>query len=247
MTDRYRIEADTHCHTVASTHAYGTIGENAAAARERGLRAIAITDHGPKLPDSPHPWHFYNMRVLPETVGGILILRGIEANILDTAGHLDLEPDDLEQLDWVIASFHRQSFRVSTPEIHTEAMVNAAFNHYVDVIGHPDAPEYPIDIAAVVKACRDNGKFIEMNNSSFTVRKGGEEMCRLIALECMKQQVNVVINSDAHCPWDIGETGTIIKLLDSIDFPEELVFNRKVDNMTEHIRTKHSRDVYHRR
>ncbi|MHB8961614.1 MAG: phosphatase [Saccharofermentanales bacterium] len=246
MTGKYRIEADTHCHTVASTHAYGTIAENAAAAKQIGLTALAITDHGPRLPDSPHPWHFYNMRVLPAMINGVLILRGVEANILDTDGRLDMEAEDLQNLDWVIASFHKQTFRVSSPAIHTEAMVNATLNRYVDVIGHPDSPDYPIDIAAVVKACRDNGKFIEMNNSSFTVRKGGQEMCRQIALECMKHQVQVVISSDAHCPWDIGETATICRLLDSIGFPEELVFNRKTNHVAGHINTKHSRDVYNR-
>lgn len=39
--------ADLHCHTVASTHAYSTVGELAQAAASQGLSAVACTDHGP--------------------------------------------------------------------------------------------------------------------------------------------------------------------------------------------------------
>lgn len=60
-----RVVADLHCHTIASTHAYSTVTELAKAASERGLLAIACTDHGPAAPDSPHIWHFGNLDVLP--------------------------------------------------------------------------------------------------------------------------------------------------------------------------------------
>ena len=246
MNPKYRIEADTHCHTVASTHAYGTIAENAAAAARLGLQAVAITDHGPKLPDAPHPWHFYNMRVLPGMVDGVHILRGVEANIMDTAGTLDMTRDDLAPLDWVIASFHKQSFPVATLEIHTEAMIQAARHPDVDVIGHPDAPEYPVDIPAVVRACRDSGTFIEMNNSSFLIRKGGEPVCRRIAQECMRQGVQVVVGSDAHCPWDVGSFGRITHMLEDIGFPPELIFNRKAEHLLMHIQAKRGRDIRQR-
>jgi len=240
MKIQYTIEADTHCHTIASTHAYGTIIENITVAKEKGLKALAITDHGPALPDSPHPWHFYNMRVLPRTVNGIVLLRGIEANIIDTEGNLDLEDSCLTTLDWVIASFHKQSFKVSNSITHTEALISTAYNHHVDLFGHLDAPEYPFDIKEVMKACKDNGKYIEMNDSSPRIRTGGEEMCRQIALECMDKGIKVVINSDAHCPWDVGRISTVVNLLESISFPQELVLNCKVRDLFDHIENKKS-------
>ena len=43
-----KIIADTHAHTLASGHAYSTIKEMAAAAKERGLKALALTEHAPK-------------------------------------------------------------------------------------------------------------------------------------------------------------------------------------------------------
>ena len=53
-----RIIADTHCHTIASTHAYSTWMENIHAAKEAGLSYLAITDHGPTMPGSPGRWYF---------------------------------------------------------------------------------------------------------------------------------------------------------------------------------------------
>ena len=53
-----KIEVDTHCHTIASGHAYSTIVENAKAASEKGLKMIAITDHGPAMPGTFHEAYF---------------------------------------------------------------------------------------------------------------------------------------------------------------------------------------------
>ena len=50
---------DTHAHTVASTHAYSTVEEYFRAASDKGLQLFSITDHGPEMPDSPHPWPFW--------------------------------------------------------------------------------------------------------------------------------------------------------------------------------------------
>jgi putative hydrolase len=238
---RYRIEADLHSHTTASTHAYGTLAENAQAAFKAGLGALAITNHGPLIQDGAHPWHFYNMRVLPEKIDGVTIWKGIEANIMDVKGTLDLEEGYLKKLDWVIASFHKQTFPVADFATHTEALLAVIHNRYVDLIGHPDAPEYPFDIRKVVQACKEKGKMIEMNNSSFFVRKGGEQICRQIALECMEEGVSVVVNSDAHCPWDIGKVFTVCGMLESLSFPESLIFNCKADLVKDYILEKKAR------
>ena len=43
--------ADLHTHTLVSQHAYSTLYENIQAAREADFYALAITDHGPGMPD----------------------------------------------------------------------------------------------------------------------------------------------------------------------------------------------------
>ena len=52
----YNIIADLHTHSLASTHAYSTIREMVDSAAEKGLKAIAITDHARTMPGAPGPW-----------------------------------------------------------------------------------------------------------------------------------------------------------------------------------------------
>ena len=103
-----KIIADMHTHTISSGHAYSTVNELAAEAARKGLLAMAITDHGPALPGGPHMYHFGAMRFIPETIGGVRILRGIEANIIDARGSLDLPEHYLSKLDFVMAGHTRR-------------------------------------------------------------------------------------------------------------------------------------------
>ena len=65
-----RLLADLHTHTIASGHAYSTLTENVRAAAMAGLELIAITDHGPSVPQGAHPWYFWNLKVAPSVLDG---------------------------------------------------------------------------------------------------------------------------------------------------------------------------------
>ena len=65
-----RIVADTHCHTIASTHAYSTWMELIQEAARMDLCALAITDHASAMPGSPGKWYFQNMTCIPKAVQG---------------------------------------------------------------------------------------------------------------------------------------------------------------------------------
>ena len=99
MEEQKEIEfvADMHTHTVASTHAYSTITENAAWASKHGIKYLGMTDHGINMQDAPNTWHFENLKILPEYLEGVRIFRGIEANILDTYGNVDI-PEIMERV-----------------------------------------------------------------------------------------------------------------------------------------------------
>jgi putative hydrolase len=53
-----QIIADTHNHTVACDHAFSTIAENAATARERSLRFLCMTEHGSAMAGAPSRHYF---------------------------------------------------------------------------------------------------------------------------------------------------------------------------------------------
>ena len=78
---------DLHTHTIASGHAYNTRNEMIAAALEKGLEILAITEHAPAMPGSCEQIYFSNYKVLPRNHGDLTVLYGAELNILDYVGH----------------------------------------------------------------------------------------------------------------------------------------------------------------
>ena len=81
---------DLHTHTIASGHAYNTMNEMIAAAKLRGLEIYGITEHAPRMNGSCTEMYFQNFRILPREKDGMTVLHGVELNILDAEGHVDL-------------------------------------------------------------------------------------------------------------------------------------------------------------
>lgn len=219
------IIADCHTHTVACDHAYSTVTENCGAAAERGLNFIAMTEHAPAMPGTPAPVYFANLRVIPNVVSGVVLLKGVEANILDSEGTLDLPDRILSELDWVIASMHVPTFKPAGKKEHTDAWLAVVENPLVDVLGHTGDGRYPFDMEAVIKACARHNKIVEINAHSFSVRPGSEVNCPKIARICAKEGVRVIVDSDAHYCASVGRVQPALDMLAELDFPEELVVN----------------------
>lgn len=225
---------DTHTHTLASGHAYSTIRENAQAAAKKGLELLAITEHAPKLWGTCQTIYFQNLRVVDRHAYDVELLMGAELNILDEQGNIDLVLRTLKQMDLTIASLHIPCITPGSREFNTEACINAMKNPYVNILGHPDDPRYPVDYRALVQAAKEQEVLLELNNSS--LRPGGSrknargldiEMLKL----CMEYQAPIVIGSDAHVDTDVGYHDEALGLLEEIGFPEKLVVNRSVDEL----------------
>jgi putative hydrolase len=240
---KYNIETDTHCHTVASDHAYSTVLEMATYANKASLRAIAITDHGPELPDGAMIWHFGNMRCLPPYIKGVRVLHGAEANILDYDGSIDITGKYLTELDWIIASCHDPVLQPGTVEQLTNAYIGVANNPYIDVIGHSGTEMFRYNYERAIPIFGEKGKLVEINAHSFAARPGASENCQIIAKLCKKYGVRIVVNSDAHSCFAVGEITTALEMLESIDFPEELIVNRTLDSLADFISKKRKRNI----
>ena len=226
---------DIHMHTVASGHAYSTVGEYARAAAEKGLELIGIADHAPAMPGSAGALYFDNLRALPRVLNGVEILRGVELNILDESGAVDLKPKVLEKLDFAIASLHTPCLKDGLGD-YTRTLINTVKNPYVKIIGHVCDPRYPFDMEAVIRAAKENGVYPEINNSSLkpgSHRAGGEALlCEFIGL-CIKLDCPMVMGSDAHFHTDAGNFGYVMKLLAECGAPERLVLNASVRKFKE--------------
>ncbi len=224
---------DTHTHTYASGHAYNTMNEMAKAASDMGLQLLGITDHAPQMPGSCTHMHFMNLRACPREKYGIRLLLGVELNILDYEGHVDLPTKILEEMDLVIASIHPPCFEGGSKEENTRAYLNVMDNPYIDVIGHPDDGRFPIDYEALVAKASEKHIMLELNNSSLlpgSFRPGARENYEKMLKLCKENRVPILLSSDAHVEEKIGHFEEAEKLLDELDFPEEYIANCSLRN-----------------
>ena len=189
---------DVHTHTIASGHAYNSMMEMAKAGFDKGLKLLGITEHAPMMPGTCHSLYFHNLKVVPRTMCGIEVMLGVELNILDYDGHVDLDERTLRQLDLKIASLHSVCIQPGTKKENTQAVLGAIHNPLVDIIGHPEL--------------------------------------------CKEYKQPVVMNSDSHVFCDVARRDFSEKLIEEINFPEELIVNRSVDVFKEYIHRKYKED-----
>ena len=195
------LQGDVHMHTV-ETDGKNTIAEMASAARARGYKYIAITDHSKNLAfangldDKRAVEHIRRIRETGKQVDGITIFAGIEVDIL-AEGDLDLSDDVLAQMDVVIASVH--SVFNQEPEKMTDRLLKAIANPNTSILGHPTGrlllrrDAYKFDMTAVLAAAAKNKVAMELN--SYPDRLDLND----VHLRQAKQQgVKIVISTDSH-------------------------------------------------
>ncbi len=233
-----RILVDTHTHTNCSSHAYSTLIENVREGKKRGLEMICMTNHTPALPDSPHLWHFRNMRGLPSEIEGVKVLYGAEANIIDKKGNIDLPIAEQKMMQVMIASIHPPCYLSGSIEEHTATYIGAIKNPYITIIGHSGSPRFSYDIDAVVRAAKEYNKCIEINAHSYTARPENAENCRRIAAACKRLGAKIVVASDAHNAFEVGVFDKATEMLCDIDFPEELIANLNAKRFESYLKSR---------
>jgi DNA polymerase (family X) len=195
------IQGDVHMHTV-ETDGRNTIEEMAEAAKARGYKYMAITDHSKNLAfanglDDPRAVaHIARIREAGKQIEGITIFAGIEVDIL-ADGDLDLSDDVLAQMDLVIASVH-SVFNQDSAKM-TERLLKAIENPNTSIIGHPTGriqlrrEAYAFDMTAILTAAAKHKVAMELN--SYPDRLDLND----VHLRQAKQQgVKIVINTDSH-------------------------------------------------
>lgn len=223
----YQIIADIHTHTIASGHAYGTIREMAMAAAKRKLTYLGLTEHAPGIPGTVDPLYFMNLSVIPRTLYGVHILHGCEINVLND-GTLSLEERYIEHLDYAIAGIHSLCYHDEGRARNSSNIASCMKHPKVKLISHPDDDHTPLDYELLVCAARDTGTALEVNNSSL-IKKDQRTNCyqnyRLMLDLCVRENVPVILSSDAHDPSAVGHFELAQELLQSVGFPESLVLN----------------------
>ena len=165
------IKGDLHVHTEWSD-GHGSIEEMTLAARQRGYRYLAITDHSAGrgiahgLTAERLRQQLAEIKRLNQSLEGIHILSGSEVDIR-ADGSLDFDDELLSQLDVVVASVH--SAMGQDEARMTQRVIRAMNNPHVDILGHPtcrllgERPPVAIDMEAVFQAARQSNTALEIN------------------------------------------------------------------------------------
>lgn len=161
--------SDIHTHSIASGHGTScTISDMAKEASRKGLKLLGISDHGPGTLASGTSSYFRSLPFCPRKRFGIELFYGVELNILDTEGHIDLSDELLNNLDYAIISMHRQNYRSGSVSENTQAYINAMKHPAVKVLGHCDDSHFPVDYDALARAAQNEHVIFEINEASLT-------------------------------------------------------------------------------
>ena len=205
LVELSNIKADLHMHSTWSDGKAG-IREMAEAARARGYRYMAITDHSAYL-GITNGLDAARLRQQAAEItalnaefaaDGFRILRGVEVDIT-ADGSLALPDEVLADLDIVVASPH-VSLRQPIEQA-TERLLRAIRNPHVDIIGHPTGrligsrAGADIDLDAIGRAAAETGTLLEVNGGPDRLDLDAPSVRRVLELGA-----RITINSDSHHP-----------------------------------------------
>ncbi len=236
---------DYHTHTNHSGHGHGkgSIFDNASVAADKGLKQIAITDHG-----FEHKLYSLKRKDIPaikeeilnaKEVTGVDILLGVEANLKSMNGDIDVRDEDYEFLDILLMGFHnmgkpasfQDKFKLFYPNIfgdifspskerisrNTTAYLKALDKYPIDVITHLNY-HYPVDTLAVARLAKQKGTYIELNGKRINISE--RDICTMA-----EEGVKFIVTSDAHCSVNVGECNNGMNLIFKLGIPLNQVVN----------------------
>ncbi len=201
------VVAELHSHSTWSDGKL-SIEQMAEAARQRGLKVLAITDHSHSLGvagglslEEIRQQRAEIQAVQAKLGDSIRLLQGVEVEIR-ADGSLDYPDEALAELDIVIASIH-SGLRQPREKI-TQRLLNAVRNPHVDVIGHPTGRMIPdregadLDMEALFAAAAEHGVALEINAHPSRL-----DLDDIYARRAVEMGALLSINTDAHSAADL--------------------------------------------
>lgn len=217
------IEVDLHSHSHFSHCGLHSFIEMLTHAKNRGMKGLAITDHTNRFGARLNTTFFDR---LFDPVPGIRLLKGVEANVLDEEGEIDVPLHSLKHMDVVLLGYHPLLKAPWDKNKYTDRMVGLIEKFsFIDILTHLNQPEFPVDFLRIAQCAKEHGVAIELNNSKTAMGRCPDEMT-FDMLQCVKEtKCRLVVNSDAHALNEVGEDDAVQPLLQSANFPEDLILN----------------------
>ena len=241
-----KLLADIHMHTIASGHAYGTINEMVNASKDKGLKLIGISEHAPGIPGTTDPFYYGNLEVIPKVINGVEVFFGSEINVLND-GTLSLDQEYIDYLDYAIIGIHGVCYKDEGKDKNTDNVISCMQNDKVLFLAHPDDDHTPLDYERIVLAASKYHVALEVNNSSLVkkdIRLNCYENYKMMLKLCMIHKVPIIVSSDAHEPSWVGKFELAIKLLEDINFDEDLILNNDIQKLKDFIGLDAHRSIY---
>ncbi len=194
------VRAYSHVHTTVSGDGRSTLEEVVAAARARGYRVLALTDHAEGTLSGVGRDAFLDQRqklaALRSSFADMTLLHGVELNI-GKNGELDYDAAFRAAFDFTLASVH-DHFDLDRAA-QTNRVVKAMQDPSVKMIGHLSArmigarPGIDLDIDAILAAAEATGTALEINGSLPRLDVSVDVLRR-----ARDKNVTFVFTSDAH-------------------------------------------------
>ena len=232
------IFGDYHTHTIYSDGKQ-TVMQSAETAKQKGLKQIAITDHGFNKFKGLKRKHVDELReqcIQAEKQTGVKILLGVEANIISKNGDIDITEQDLKKIDILVVGFHQivkgktfwdrlgfiipnnfNSKSKKTIKRNTEAVIKAIQKYPIDILSHPGVG-CPIDIKKVGEVAKQYGTKMEINGKRIAYSQ--QDIKYLV-----ENKVEFVLSSDAHSAAKVGQCDKGINFVIKNKIPFVLIAN----------------------
>lgn len=233
------LKIDLHLHTVASGHAQSTILEYVQQAKKLKMDVIGISDHGPNCAETlTTEVYFRTLDRIPNFVDGVRVLKGIEANVINENGDIDVSDKLIERLDFIMANIHENAgYLDQGKEGNTETMIRLIRSGKIKIITHLFATKsYDIDVEKVAKEACKNNVLLEINLSYIKGRK-----LQVFTVPNLKTMVDVarksgkkvILGSDAHNIWELGDDSSLIPIKEEIGLTDNMIINNYPEELFE--------------
>jgi putative hydrolase len=223
------LTVDLHVHSLFSSCGLHTILELLDQGRRTGLAAMAITDHGLAVGNGRLTSVFFERFKCP--YNDIVLYKGIELNLLDDKGNIDIVWQFMPFIDILLLGVHPNLPPHGSREQYT-TMLCAAIdkNPYIDIITHPNDPAYPLDYLRLAQKAKEYGIALELNNSKILYNRGTVEDTLELVAACKQAGCLVAVNSDTHALHELGRDEAVRPILDRARFPADRIVNRDLES-----------------
>lgn len=234
------IRNDLHVHTIQSPCGFHTLMEVVEIANSKGMRLVNISDHGSAIRNEINFGVLVNRSRLPDPVvlpsgESILVLRGIEANIVNKNGNTDIPENLISRFDLITLGFHYLDDMPLgwSEDIYTKAMIKAVGNNPIDLFAHPCVEDFPISISVLIDLAVKYGFALEVNNEKLQHGSTDLERLKQVVSLALQKKVALVETSDGHTYKEIGENDKIEEFLAEMKLDGDKIFLNRHDKKFE--------------